>query len=705
MALDDVTTSQELEDTAVFTPNLVLDLLRSIAPDINPPQGIINMLARDANRYQGGDNQTATLEALEADIISAFENSEPPINSPDGPATDANINYVQSTLNLILAGADGAIANISAQNMGGITPQEKEKERAKRVNADAVFSQMMDSALNSAASNAALAAGIPANVYNNLSLYVDRNLPEASRTAIDSIANDVSKGQSIDDEEARTAIDGIVKSVENVPEYYEGLTDEQKSEFLKIKLAEDTAEKMLKDNPNLDPEEAFNQALEKINELEASNPEIFQDLIQTADQRILTLKAEGVATSHTLRTGASLATYGLMSNAKSSDFSDPNNITEGISTLIENPSAQNIDKFIADLDKSIVENGEQGIALRESQEALEAKIENLKNSPYANDGPIRAQIELAEAQIEGMEETFDNLTNMNMLLIEVKVFVDDNKKAILNNNNPNQLMAMALQSPSLREAIDKISGGIGSEKWQAGIEAVAAQIGLSEEYTAKYIQEQIDISNKVTELENSVTYMEEFKAQIEADAAQGINNHFSPEKAAEMIAEREAEIQQLKDELYGSTIHDGLVSEASDAPAAPAPDPAQAFLDNNPELKSYISSLSELPYISEADLLSELEERGLTADQAAQIAEIAETKMAVNVAPKIATPMLENQIDRLSYNSPPPSLSGTYNVAAAENQEPTPQTPAPEVMTPKEIELAAKVETANTPGSPMNMSA
>jgi len=26
-------------------------------------------------------------------------------------------------------------------------------------------------------------------------------------------------------------------------------------------------------------------------------------------------------------------------------------------------------------------------------------------------------------------------------------------------------------------------------------------------------------------------------------------------------------------------------------------------------------------------------------------------------------------------------------------------------MTPKEIELAAKVETANTPGSPMNMSA
>ena len=194
-------------------------------------------------------------------------------------------------------------------------------------------------------------------------------------------------------------------------------------------------------------------------------------------------------------------------------------------------------------------------------------------------------------------------------------------------------MAMALRDPDLKAAMDQVSGGIGSDKWRAGIEAVAGSMGLSDAYTAQYIEQQVSLAEKVTELETSIAYMEDFKTQIESDAAQGIPNHYSPEMAAEKIAEMEADIQELKDKLYGNTIQGEFVAETAGTPT-PEPSAELHFIAENKT--QLASTIEDYPASSREDLIASIEEMGCSPQQAERVvAELAKMPEFVALAPEL----------------------------------------------------------------------
>ena len=127
---------------------------------------------------------------------------------------------------------------------------------------------------------------------------------------------------------------------------------------------------------------------------------------------------------------------------------------------------------------------------------------------------------------------------------------------------------------------------------------------------------------------------------------------------------------------------------ASDEAPAPAPDPAQLLVDNNAELKSYITSLGELTNIPEAELHARLEELGVPAGQIEQVANIAQQQYAANITPLMATTELSNDEftnNRSAHKGPGELLQGTFAANAAPPSPTTGAQPKPEELAPNMV--------------------
>lgn len=559
------------------------------------------------------------------------------------------------------------------------------------------------------------------------------------------------------------------------------------------------------------------------------------------------------------------------------------------------------EQFIETLQEAIGANGYKGSEIRDTQDKLQETIDDLANSEWAYHPDIQYEISSLKQEIIALDQTFDQLTNMNDFFDKLMDFTEEHKEKIDAGAPLDEMITLALQNDELKDSYFKAIDGLSYEErltalqhmadkfnvptdvienalntqikhieepiielstitgfaadvynygmsWfsqptddtaadsaqiisdqQAQIDALTAQRdaftdkinemdtmgSIMNHYFSEVEQldEQIDTMqtqlNKFVELHEQVQAMREFKADVDYHAENNIPHHFSPEKAAEMLAQMEADIQKLQDEIINeqqekiaeateelaqaettqrkataeladieqelTALQTGgfspkpgvtatteplsiteqiasissptpLTSEAmstrpeiqaggmstmtteskimytelrkdsledtlqtvesvaedaqrkiaeaeeiletiqdivtDDAPA-PKPDAAQLLVDNNTELKSYISSLGELTNIPEAELHARLEELGVPAGQIEQVANIAHQQYSANITPLMATTEISNNEftqNRSANKGPGELLQGTFAANAAPSTTPLQSTPAPDLL-------------------------
>ena len=473
MALDDVRTSQELEQAAFFTPDLMRDIIHTVAPEIDPPVSILNMLALDANKHEmGGDNPAAKVEALEAGVRSIFENTD----YTDAPLNDTNITHIQATLNLILSGADGAISSMAAQQLGGtngLNAEEKEKKRAKQAYADIALAE------------SATLADIPIDPVklNNMGNYFFANATQAQKDAYEGHIQNIIKGDSSAD--IQTSIIGAADSQGDVQSNNPTFIDMSPAEkrAYEIELARkdsiDTLAQELERDQGLTPDAARAQAEEQL------NPE-FDKALETAKLSNVAVNDHAAARtsysqSQTLTTGAALGAF-----ATSSDY----NSEEASQAVKAGSLEEQLDGFVTSLEATIAANGQHAITLVERSEGLQDKVDQLKSSPIADNYEIRMLIDETVTQIQSIEQTLDRTANMNSYLTEVKDFIEDNKDTLL-NSSPEEMMSLAFENEDLLASYQEMVSGLSEEERHAFIMETAKGMGVSEEFAQDFFEKEM----------------------------------------------------------------------------------------------------------------------------------------------------------------------------------------------------------------------
>ena len=481
MALDDVQTSAELEQRAFFTPQLVRDILQSVDPEIDPPQGIINMLAMDANNHEmNADNPAASIEAVEAGVRSAFEYADGINAAP----TDANIAHVQQTLNLILSGADGAIASIGAQQFGGVAGPQTAEEKEKKRTADA----MADIALAQAAAPLADIPIDPAKVDSMFNFFM-LNASDAQKTALADATSIVIDENASDAERKAAAADAaatVRDGNEGNPETAD-MTPEE-SEAHAVEVAREVA---IKEKANELMQENDGMTLQQAREAAAAEVNPFYDelLESTSLSAAAELAANNTLTQgHTLSTGAAIGAF-----ATSSDFAS----VEAEQAIRGGSSEEQLDSFVSSLEATIIANGEHGITLVERAQDLQDKVDQLRASPLADRPEIRALIEETETQIESINETMDSTTNMNGYLTEVKSFIENNREQLL-ESSMEEVMTLAFENEDLIASYQDMVADLSEEERQAFVMETARRMGVSEEFAQEFYER---------EMQNTETYL------------------------------------------------------------------------------------------------------------------------------------------------------------------------------------------------------
>ncbi|MFK7840205.1 MAG: hypothetical protein AB8B83_07720 [Bdellovibrionales bacterium] len=836
MADEDVQTSTDIQELAFFDADLMRQTLQLVIPDIDPPTGMLNMLAMDVNNLMlardadgetiVGANPTGGLEAIEAGVMSALRDN----HDGDGPY-DTNIRHVQETLNLILSGADGAIASIAAQNLGNgkLSNEERAKRRAHQAAADAVLRQSTEAAL----ADIEVDPEVVRNAQNYINLHytdLEERFSGIAGTMIDPSATDEQK------EKAVMGVAGeLIQRFLNDPEFIEAnpeFATATREEQIVIALEAaklEIAEALVQDH-GLSQEDALaivndittnireNEvhydtlgeywdsatnlanlaAADRVSEITAEQTQLTTAIAQRAYAGLELGETEAVELTQTdidrlvvnftmeyneidhlpVYVGTSLSEDGM------------NLINDGSSEVIYYSTNDDGSFYQIPLEYAIAQSPTHGAALADQIDGSGFEFDQLsaESIEYVNDmAGVHNQTEL----LSFLRET-DNSHPFVMGVMGDPYFMDTVGNYALNSVIQTELERGQVfgNDPILEELIETTPDQIMGQQ-QAAIDGLIETrqryqdeltSGDLDRWARDYVRIKLDgVNDQIAEMEaqlelyeQTITAQAEAEADVaaaeaivaeqgfgEAEVARAKAEAAELETRAERIAAGEYTMEDViadavisknsflrvqaqhmnpdgmtntdfEDMMNYSLVEqfpDGVPEEvmtalrgrfeehggtfltetaAVEIPQGPQPDSIQALLDNNPELNSYVLSLAEQTHIPESDLVAELETRGLSASEIEGVMRIAETQMAVNIAPRIDTPHVTHGTMPAN-RGPGEPASGTFNAMAAVQPEapapaePAPQTPAPEVMTREEIEVVSSTPAANSAAPPIGM--
>lgn len=711
--------------------------------------GVVDAIENGVNEAQADQVLETVIRANLQEIVSG--------------APDDQMPRIEELLNKMIAGLDEGFFNIGNYDEFGNagTPEEKAQRKAQRAMSDLAFV----GALNK--------IDVDPEKTNEFYKHLQANLtPEIKQSIsqVQTIITDISKNGNADPavinrlktkiQEIETEIHEIIKTD---PQFAALGSDDEREAYTQALLIKQIAES------SNDPKLTEDQVKEMLTKLAEDDPEAVVAILQSASAEIKSEAAQSNVVRSVNEVMASIT--GGFNNT------DPNMSDE-----------KQTDVMIGNIQKAIAAQGENGILIREQQDALNEQLESLQSRLISatNETTITLlsnQVYGLKNQIAELENTFDQTVEVNAFLGEVIGFINENQEAILNCKDPQAVIALAMDNENLVAAYRNVVETLEPEERETTFLTMAVALGISEEDAKTAYNELLevesgafqlsDITNKIgevanwvssifeheeddivktletkiaeltqekeafeasmggqypgdavgnyirakvdgfnasiAELENDLTkfkqldeakeYLIELKAQLEAAAQSGENTHLSPEMIAQRIAEQEAQIQQIKDEYLGNGTDADALVDADTKTDAPAPEwnTAQAYLDAHPEVVDYLTTLTTMHGISEADLRTELGSLGVPTGEIDGIVSIAETDYSANVAPKIDTVVNNDFQTTSAQKGPGELLQGTFSEAMkGPDAQVTPTPNGPQIMTPEEIAAAEQELAANT---------
>jgi len=558
VADSDVKTSTELGNTADissvdlvrFTKDIVAQYNAQnnpadnvIATENNPDITRLAWTIKDHLQTSGTDNQAAALETLQTGVEAIIKENY------SGPADD-RLDRVEQFLNLVNQGITGRFNTADAQTI------QKKKAAAELAAArarDTRTTVNIAIEASSVAIDAAAAAGVSAEQYKAFSYLINNNLSPEGRAAEGRIARGSHPDQI--EKDTQLYLEELHDILSQHPDYTEGMTPDKQQELLKVIAAERLAATELGLDPtnlkDLTPEQkaAFDKEFNYFLKDEGS---ILNRLPAEKWPAIINAENFGYMGSQIADLGETLGARAAAS------------LAHGISGLNNAENKQeSLDKFVENIQNTIGENGQHGLALAENIEKLSAQLENL--SQYANDKIIRDQISHYESRIAELDTQFNEITNMNVFLSDTIDFVDQNNDLILNSENPQEVIALALENDELMSAYRLAVQGMDPNARERVFMEMSANLGLDEAQAMEAYNNTLGFETQIFELsdlrhakytlENEIAdgadatdedKIMQLTAQISAREA-GLMQLISSTK--ETVAEADAEISQSKDRI------------------------------------------------------------------------------------------------------------------------------------------------------------
>lgn len=244
-------------------------------------------------------------------------------------------------------------------------------------------------------------------------------------------------------------------------------------------------------------------------------------------------------------------------------------------------------------------------------DALDA-LDELQTAMTAAHGEPDAEIDARIASLEAALEMQGNLTTLN---VEIKAFIEENATNF-ETMSATEILQAGFANKNLMAAFTDVHGD-DPQKWVDAFSQIAQQAGIPQEKILRYLEAQ-------QQFQTAKTTAEEFSQTgvtggIDA-IAQKILDENVEEKAA--VAAETLETLEMKPDRI-----------------------ADLFAQRKPEIEALLNDPTFKHGIPEADLIRELEQRGISPLDAKQMVALIEQIPGANIAPKMDTPVI-SQTDR-----------------------------------------------------------